>query len=156
MKPSIPPPPPPPSERVSGVFRHHFEVPRSDQDELEHVSNVAYVRWVQDVALAHSSHVGWPMARYRELGGVFVVRRHEIDYLRPTYAGETVELRTWIESWSAVTSRRRTQIVRPADDVEVARAVTTWALVRTDSGWPRRIPEELQRSFVDSLEGAGD
>jgi acyl-CoA thioester hydrolase len=96
------------------------------------------------------------MARYRELGGVFVVRRHEIDYLRPTYAGETVELRTWIESWSAVTSRRRTQIVRPADDVEVARAVTTWALVRTDSGWPRRIPEELQRSFVDSLEGAGD
>ena len=133
---------------MSAVYRDLFDVPASDQDELEHVSNVAYVRWIQNVAFAHSVHAGWPMARYRELGGVFVVRRHEIDYLRPAHAGERVELRTWIESWSAVTSRRRTQIVRPADDVEIARAVTIWALVRTDSGWPRRIPAELHEAFA--------
>ena len=156
MKPSVAPPPPPSSERVSAVYRDLFDVPASDQDELEHVSNVAYVRWIQNVAFAHSVDVGWPMARYRELGGVFVVRRHEIDDLRPAHAGEPVELRTWIESFTAVTSRRRTQIVRPADDVEIARAVTTWALVHTDSGWPHRIPAELQRAFVGSTDHSGD
>lgn len=99
--------------------------------------------------MAHSNDVGWPMTRYRELGGVFVVRRHEIDYLRPAYAGDQVELRTWIDKWSAATSMRHTQLVRPADDVELARAVTTWALVRTDTGWPRRIPPELRQAFAD-------
>lgn len=142
-------PPPPPSERVSAIFTQPWTVPGSDVDELGHVSNVSYVRWVQDVAFAHSCHVGWALPRYHELGAVFVVRRHEIDYLRPTFAGESIELRTWIERWTAATSVRRTQIVRPADDVELARAVTTWALIREDTGWPRRIPPELIEAFVE-------
>jgi acyl-CoA thioester hydrolase len=119
-------------------------------DELGHVSNVSYVRWVQDVAMAHSAHVGWDMPRYHRFGAVFVVRRHEIDYLKPTFAGDVVELRTWIERWTAATSVRRTQILRPADDVDLARAITTWALVREDSGWPRRIPAELSQAFVEA------
>jgi acyl-CoA thioester hydrolase len=149
VKSSIAPPPPEASERASGVFRTRFEVLSSDVDELGHVSNVAYVRWVQDVAMAHSRAVGWPMARYRELGAVFVVRRHEIDYLKPVYGGELVELRTWIERWTAATSVRRTQVVRVSDEVELARAVTTWALVSTESGWPQRLTPELREAFAE-------
>ena len=50
-----------------------------DIDELGHVSNLVYLRWVGDVAMAHSRSAGWDYARYRELGAIFMVRRHEID-----------------------------------------------------------------------------
>ena len=61
-----------------------------DIDELGHVSNLVYLRWVLDAALAHSAAAGWDHAAYRRLGAVFVVRRHEIDYLAPVVAGDEV------------------------------------------------------------------
>lgn len=123
-----------------------------DIDGLGHVSNLVYVRWVQDVAAAHSTAVGYGLDAYRDLGLVFVVRRHEIDYLRPAYAGDSIRLRTWVESWKAATSVRMTSIWRIGDGepVELARASTLWALVAMDSGRPRRIPDELRQVFVET------
>src|SRR4051812_31949898 len=79
-------------------FTMPLRVGDEDIDMLGHASNIAYVRWVQDVAVAHSAAVGLDMEGYSQLGAVFVVRRHEIDYLRPVVRGDTLELRTWIDS----------------------------------------------------------
>ena len=129
------------------LFRQRIDVDPSDIDALGHVSNVSYLRWVQDIALAHSSEVGWAFQRYVDLGMFFVVRRHEIDYLRPALLGDRIELCTWVESWKAATSLRRTTIGRAGDGVELARAATTWALVSAEDGRPCRIPRELRNSF---------
>src|SRR3954468_3925811 len=94
------------------VFTLAIEVGEDDIDMLGHASNIAYVRWVQDVAVAHSAAVGLDMEKYSQLGAVFVVRRHEIDYLRPVVRGETLQLRTWIDSASAAKCKRATEIVR--------------------------------------------
>lgn len=120
-----------------------------DIDVLGHASNVAYIRWVQDVARAHSEHVGWGHDEYVALGAVFVVRRHEIDYLRPAVRGDDLELATWIEGFKAATSLRVTLIA--CDGVPVARARTTWALVSTDSGRPSRIPAEVRDAFAEPV-----
>ncbi len=136
------------------MYRHQLEVQPADIDALGHVSNVAYLRWVQDVALAHSSALGWSFERYVSLGMFFVVRRHEIDYLRPALEGDRVELRTWVDGWTAATSLRRTRIVRASDDVELATAVTTWAMVSAQGGRPCRIPRELRADFAASTGAA--
>jgi acyl-CoA thioester hydrolase len=129
----------------------------ADIDDLNHVSNLVYLRWVQDVATAHSAALGYDIEAYREMGAVFVIRRHEIDYLRSAMLGDRIMLRTWIDTWKAVSSVRLTSIVRvggPGDapgeegDVELARARTTWAFVSTDSGRPVRIPEDLRNRFL--------
>lgn len=120
-------------------------VAAADIDGLGHTSNVAYVRWVQDVARAHSEHVGWNHEAYQRVGMVFVVRRHVIDYLRPTLCGDALQIRTWITSWSAATSERHTEIVR-GEEV-VARAATVWAWVSTETGRPCRITPALERAF---------
>ncbi len=133
-------------DRVSDVFRQAMTVAKDDIDRLGHASNVAYVRWIQDLARAHSEHVGLGLDAYVALGAVFVVRRHEIDYLRSALEGNVLELETWIEQWSAATSVRRTRILR--DGEEVARATTTWALVSADAGRPRRIPSEVRDAFL--------
>lgn len=117
----------------------------ADIDELGHVSNLVYVRWVQDVAQAHSTAVGWDSAAYRDHGAVFVVRRHEIDYVQPVFAGEALTATTWIEWSKAVSSERRTEIAR--DGQVVARASTLWAFVDMSTGKPRKIPDTIRGAF---------
>jgi acyl-CoA thioester hydrolase len=117
-------------------------------DELGHVSNLVYVRFVLDVARAHSEAVGWDHAAYVRLGAVFVVRKHEIEYLAPTYAGEALTVITWVERWTAATAVRHTRIVRERDAREVTRSTALWAMVSTESGRPRRIPIEVRAAFA--------
>lgn len=136
-----------PEPRVSPDFTLRVTALPSDIDELNHVSNLVYLRWVQQIAIAHSSAVGWTHARYVAAGNVFVVRRHEIEYLASALEGDEIELVTWIASWSAATSVRRTRILRRRDGRELARASTTWALIATDSGRPKRIPAEMIEDF---------
>ena len=133
---------------VSPVFELRFAAAAADIDELGHVSNLVWLRYVLDAARAHSRAVGLDHAAYLGLGAVFVVRRHEIDYLAPAFEGEALVTRTFIASWGAAVSERRTRIVRARDDHEVLRAVTTWAFVSLESGRPRRIPREIVDAFA--------
>jgi acyl-CoA thioester hydrolase len=122
----------------------------SDIDDLGHASNIAYVRWIQDVALAHSVDVGLGLDEYRKLGGVFFVRRHEIDYLRPVLRGDALELRTWIDSAAAAKCVRSTEIIN-RDGNTVCEARTTWGFVDLTSGRPVRIPAAVRTAFGVTL-----
>lgn len=130
-----------------GVFVWPLTVAELDVDGLGHASNIAYVRWLQDAAVAHSSAVGLTYQRYVELGGVFVVRRHEIDYLRPALRGDALEVRTHVASVMAAKSERRYDVVRLSDETVMARAVTIWGFVDMASGRPSRIPDEIHVAF---------
>ena len=141
-------------ERISPVFTQRLLAQPTEVDELGHVSNVVVVRWVLEVAVAHSSAVGWDYDAYRRHGAIFVVRRHEIDYLRPAFAGDELVVETWIESWHAASSVRCTRIARPSDTAEVAKARTQWVLVSTDSGRPRRIPATIASAFLGPVADA--
>ena len=117
-----------------------------DVDELQHVNNLVYLRWVQEAAVAHSAAVGLGLAEYRALGAVFVVRRHEIDYLRSLAVGDEVEVETRVVAISAASSERRTTIRKKGGEV-AARAVTKWAFIDVGGGRPARIPDEVRRRF---------
>ena len=136
-----------PGAGLSDPFRIHLRPTPDDIDELGHVSNQVYLRFILDAATQHSHAVGLDHAAYLRLGSVFVVRRQLIDYLAPTYAGEALVVTTWIAEWSAVTSLRRTSLRRTADGREVAKAETLWAMVATEGGRPRRIPPEVRALF---------
>ncbi len=138
---------PPEHEAESPIHSLELVASPDEIDELNHVSNLVYLRWVLRAAMAHSTAAGYDYRAYRELGAVFVVRRHEIDYLAPAFAGDRVTITTWIESWRGASSVRRTNLTRDPDGVLLARATTLWALVSTDGGRPTRIPPSLIESF---------
>lgn len=119
----------------------------ADIDELDHVSNVVYLRWVLQVARDHSDARGWSHAAYVRLGAIWVVRRHEIDYLTSVQRGDTVEVCTWVDGFKRVSCVRRTELRRAADQVVVCRAATTWAFVALPGGRPTPIPDQLRRAF---------
>lgn len=134
---------------MSARFSIPIPVRAEDIDELGHVSNLVYLRWVLDVAMAHSRAVGWDHPQYRERGAVFVVRRHEIDYVAPVTLGQDVTATTWVDSWRGASCIRKTEIAR--GDVVCARAATTWAFMAFASGRPQRIPEDLVAIFTNAI-----
>jgi acyl-CoA thioester hydrolase len=130
---------------VTDRFRFPITATPADIDELGHVSNLVYLRWVLETATAHSAALGWGHAEYLASGNVWVVRRHEIDYLAQVTVGQQLVGETWVDPWKAASCVRRTELIR--DGVVVARAATTWAFMSIASGRPQRIPDELRALF---------
>lgn len=127
------------------AHRHVFRVAGTDIDELGHANNVVWIRWINDAALAHACEVGLGPEECRALDAVWVVRRHDIEYLRPAFEGQTIECFTWPASVRGATSLRRT-LFRCEDRV-LARAETTWALLAMSTGKPRRVPREMMVAY---------
>lgn len=123
-------------------FEYKFTVPKSDIDEQGHVNNVAFVRYVQDVAVAH-----WFQATNREQQEKFawVMLRHEIDYKKQAFAGEEITAHTWVVNWTGVTCERLVEIYR-AEDLLI-KSKTLWCLLDRHTSRPKRIPAELKELF---------
>ncbi len=129
------------------IFSKRFAVPADAIDMQGHVSNLAYVGWMQDVAIEHSATVGWPMRRYLDLGAGWVVRSHFIEYFRPAFAEEQLSVHTWVPRFDQRSTPRRYLFVREEDRTEVAEAETVWVFVDIATGRRRPIPPELLKSF---------
>jgi acyl-CoA thioester hydrolase len=132
---------------VRGVYVHRFDVPPDAIDVNGHVNNLAYLRWMQDIATAHSSACGWPLLRYLETRTSWVVRSHHIEYERPAFAGESLTALTWIRAFGARSSPRRYAFWRASDRALLAKAETMWVFVDGRLGKPARIPEDFRSAF---------
>jgi acyl-CoA thioester hydrolase len=123
------------------------EVQPADIDRLGHASNQVYLRWVLEAALAHSTTLGLDEDAYFARGQAWVVRRHELAYLKPALAGDRLRVETRVASMSAASSVRRTRIIRPSDGAILLTAVTDWVYLELARGRPVRIPEDVRSRF---------
>jgi acyl-CoA thioester hydrolase len=117
----------------------------SDIDNLSHASNQVYLRWVLDAALAHSTAVGFPEETYIARGQAWVVRRHELEYVRPALIDQHLRVETRVTSMSVASCVRKTRIFR--DDQLLLTASTDWVYVALPSGKPMRIPPDVRAHF---------
>ncbi|HZX94015.1 MAG TPA: thioesterase family protein [Myxococcales bacterium] len=126
-------------------YLHEVRVADADIDNLGHASNLAYLRWVQEAALAHSSSVGFPEGTYLARGQAWVVRRHEIEYVRPALPGDTLTVETRVANMKAANSERLTRILRGNE--LLCRATTDWVYIHLARARPIRIPEDVKGAF---------
>ena len=128
----------------AAAFEMTVPVLAGDIDEQNHVNNTVYVRWVQDVAVAHwraiassdpQETIGW------------VVVRHEIDYKAPAALGDEIVLRTWVGKATRLTFERFTEIRRKRDRQLLSTARTLWCPINTQTGRPVRVPAEVRAQF---------
>lgn len=137
------------------LFTHAIVVADAHIDRFGHANNVAVLGWIQDVAEAHSTAVGFALSTYERLGAAFVVRRHEIDYLRPSVLGEELSIRTWVPNAKRISCNRSTEITSVKDGQVVARANTTWVFAELATLRPVRIPNEVRFAFGFGASGQG-
>ena len=115
-----------------------------DIDEQNHVNNTDYLRWVQDIAVAHWQAVASPEAQDRVS---WVVLRHEIDYKAPAALGDEVELTTWVGKATRITFERFTEMRRKTDGQLLSKARTLWCPIDPRTGRPTRVSHELRTQF---------
>lgn len=133
---------------VETPFTEPVTVTTADIDQMGHTNNVVYLSWCERVAWSHSQTLGLGFDAYERLGTACVARRHELDYLAPTFAGEQLMLGTWIaENTGRVDMWRAYQIVRVADGKTVLRGRTQWICVDLASGRPKRQPAEFVEAY---------
>lgn len=133
---------------ISGPFEYEHQVKAEEIDGLGHVNNQVYLDWFMDAATRHSEAVGWDIKRLISIGEGWVVRRHEIDYLLPVLPGETVKMRTWVETAERATSERHYEIFRLSDGKKVCGGRTVWVWINYKTGRPGRIPEAVIKDFT--------
>lgn len=134
------------SARSLAVFEQRRTVVSADIDDNNHVNNLRYLEWILAAAIGHSEAVGWPRERYVQLGATWIVRSHNIEYLRPAFAGDEVTVRTWVAQISKVSSRRKSQVLGHSGAVLV-RAETLWVFVSRRAHALDRVPPELAAAF---------
>ena len=114
---------------------------------MGHVNNIEYLRWTQRAAVRHSDAQGWTTEDYLRIGQGWLVRSHQIEYRQPALLGDAIMVRTWVADMKKVTSLRRFQILRSADQTLLAEAATNWAFVNFQTGSLCRIPSEVSSAF---------
>ena len=127
------------------VFEKRIVAGEGDIDELGHVNNAVWVRWIQGMATSHWQAVA-PKAHVDAY--VWVVVRHEIDYLRAVLPGETVTGRTWVgEAPRGARFDRHVEFLGEDGRARV-RARTTWAILDKATGRPLRVPAAVAAPFL--------
>jgi acyl-CoA thioester hydrolase len=126
---------------ASSVYSKPFVIPSSAIDENGHANNVAYVQWMQEIAIEHYEAIGGIEAQGSE--ATWVVREHRIEYFLPAFEGEEIEIRTWVENVRRVRSLRKYEFVRKSDGKILVQGETDWVFVHTKTGKPLPIPEEV-------------
>lgn len=133
---------------VSTPHLMRVKVGPEHQDEYRHTNNVVYLQWLEQAAWSHSCALGLDMAAYQRLGVGCVVRKHELDYLLPTHAGDELMVGTWISANDGKLSTTRAyQIVRIKDGKTVLRGRTDFVTVDMTTGKPRRMPPEFVAAY---------
>jgi acyl-CoA thioester hydrolase len=115
-----------------------------DIDRLGHVNNTVYLRWVQEAAVAHWEALATPEDQAAIL---WVVSRHEIDYLRPAMPGDSIIAATWVGPVAGRLFTRFTEIRRESDGRVLARARTLWCPIDALTMRPTDATQSVRERF---------
>ena len=128
------------------AFEMTFTAQLGDIDVMGHVNNAVWVRWIQDIAVAHWYAVADPAHHEAYF---WVVTRHEIDYRGNVKAGETVTGETWVPNPpKGARFDRHVRFVGEDGAVRVE-AKTTWAMLDRATGRLVRVRDDIAAPFVE-------
>lgn len=126
-------------------FSKKIKVTESHIDQLNHVNNVTYVQWIQDIAGEH-----WLSEAPASINETiyWVVKKHVITYHTPCFLDEILEIKTQTpgEFYGPLWDRF-VWIYKPDGKLAVE-AITTWCLIDRERNRPIRISPEVHQVFI--------
>ena len=124
-------------------YEHSFLVESKHLDALNHVNNVVYLQWVNDISEKH-----WELLSNEDLNSKYfwVCLRHEIDYLNQAILGDEIRVFTWVGESVGVKSVRNVIIYK--GDLILTKIKSTWCLIDAKTLRPSRIKEDILEVLV--------
>ncbi len=138
-------------------FLFDVRVRDDEVDGLGHTNNAVYLQFCERCAWAHADAVGTSWDEWRDLDRAMAVRRSELEYLAPSYAGEELRVANWLVRMDGrLRAIRRFQIGRPRDEITLLRGEIHYVCIEISSGKPRRMPPDFVRAYgvLDSVREA--
>jgi acyl-CoA thioester hydrolase len=126
------------------VFEKTITVSHNDLDGLNHVNNVRYVQWVQDVAEEH-----WNLkAPTKILDAYFwVMLSHHIQYKGQAFLNDELVLKTFVTKSEGVTSTRMVEIYTKNSGKLLTSSETKWCFMSKENNRLARIPQNIIELF---------
>lgn len=129
----------------SEKFSLSFDVVEDEIDDLNHVNNSVYVKWMDKVAKTHWTE----LSKNHHLDDyIWVVSRHEIDYKNQALLGDNITAITWVGKTGGVTSERFIEFYKA--NLLLAKSKTTWVLLDSKTFKPTRIRENILKVLTPS------
>jgi len=113
-------------------------------DDLNHVNNVHYVQWVQDIAKAH-----WQSKASVELQTKYswFLLSHFIEYKGAAFLNDIIKLKTYIAKAEGVKYTRIVEMYNASTNKLLAKSETRWCFMNAKTQRPSRIPLEIVDLF---------
>ncbi|MES2567048.1 MAG: acyl-CoA thioesterase [Bacteroidota bacterium] len=127
------------------TFERPITVNEKDIDENGHVNNIVYLKWVQDIASAHWNSVA---TDHMKTDLLWVVSRHEIDYLKSALLNTKLFALTWVTDPRGAQSDRYVNICEVGTGIIIAKIKTTWYLLDAHSKRPKKIENDIATVFA--------
>jgi acyl-CoA thioester hydrolase len=124
-----------------------FRIRQYECDANGHLNNASYLRYMQETAFDASAAAGYDIAAYEKLNSIWLIRETGIEYFHPVTYGDNIVVKTWVEDFRKVSSRRVYEFHNPQSEQLVARAHTDWAYIDVQSNRPAKIPPQMTSSF---------
>jgi len=126
------------------ILEKEITVSKNDLDDLNHVNNVIYIHWVQEIAKEH-----WKSLVSNEIikNYYWVLLEHQIKYLNPALLNDKIMIKTYIEKNEGIRSNRIVEIYNSNNDKLLVKSKTIWCLINAKTNKPNRITDEIRKAF---------
>lgn len=123
-------------------YASEITITKEHLDELKHVNNVVYLKFLENIAIEH----WYEVATAEERESIrWIARRHEIDYLQPAYLDDVLTLETWVEHFDAISTERHYLISK--NGRPIVKAQTLWIALDPKRMKPKRVSADLLTKF---------
>tara|TARA_B100001741_G_scaffold94279_1_gene77371 strand:+ start:394 stop:801 length:408 start_codon:yes stop_codon:yes gene_type:complete len=130
---------------ISKIFKIEKTVKKKHLDELNHVNNVQYLYWVQEVSKAHWDN----LIHNKNLSkkGLWVVRSHKIEYKNLTKLNDKIIVSTYIKNVKGYLSERSVVIKLKKSKKILVKCLTEWCFIDLKTQKLKKIPQEIIKLF---------
>jgi len=128
------------------ALEKEITVSKNDLDDLNHVNNVVYIHWIQEIAKKH-----WKILVSNEIikNYYWVLLEHQIKYLHPALLNDKIRLKTYIEKTTGIKSSRIVEIYNKDTNKLLVTSTTIWCLINAKTNKLNRITDEIRQAFSE-------
>lgn len=127
---------------MSLIFERQIQVTQQHIEANNHVNNVQYVHWVEEIAGAH-----WDFVKHKTEfpDDIWMLVDHHIQYKKQVYLGDVITVRTYPKPPEGIRQPRKVEFY--CNDVLVVDSLTLWVFVDKET---RRV-KRLDANWLDVL-----
>ena len=127
-----------------------FKVTPEMIDDNHHFNNVWSVKWIQDIAIAHSDSVGGTQLM-KSVGAGWMIHVQHIEYKSQAFLNDEIRGTTWVAAYGKVACIRKCRFERISDGKIIFESETQWVLVDLNRGRPMAITDEMKNLYVEEV-----